>query len=147
MDSLKIGESDIQSPLLNVTEDKGENQDKEDKDVSSIDSSSEDFFFGEDSNVQVLLFFHVTTTTIILQKQKRIKSNSIFQHIRSWRLAHMILKSGADLKEEQFAIQLIQQFDQIFKVEGIDLCLTPYEIISLGNNEKQEQHFNLINRR
>lgn len=44
----------------------------------------------------------------------------------------MVVKGGADLKEEQFAVQLIQQFDQIFKKEKIDLILTPIEIISLG---------------
>lgn len=46
----------------------------------------------------------------------------------------MIVKSGADLKEEQFAVQLIQQFDQIFKLEKLDLYLTPYEIVSLGKS-------------
>lgn len=46
----------------------------------------------------------------------------------------MVVKSGADLKEEQFAIQLIHQFDQIFRLEKIDLLLTPFEIISLGIN-------------
>ena len=45
----------------------------------------------------------------------------------------MIVKTGADLKEEQFAIQLISQFDQIFNKEKSRLKLTPYEIISLGN--------------
>ena len=44
----------------------------------------------------------------------------------------MIVKCGADIKEEQFAVQLISQFDQIFKKEKLKLILTPYEIISLG---------------
>lgn len=37
------------------------------------------------------------------------------------------------MKEEQFAVQLISQFDQIFRDEKVKLILTPYEIISLGN--------------
>jgi len=44
----------------------------------------------------------------------------------------MIVKTGADMKEEQFAVQLISQFDQIFKEEKLKLILTPYEIVSLG---------------
>jgi len=37
-------------------------------------------------------------------------------------------------KEEQFATQLISQFDQIFKAEELKLILTPYEIVSLGRD-------------
>ena len=44
----------------------------------------------------------------------------------------MIVKGGADIKEEQFAVQLIYQFDQIFKREKLKLFLRPYEIISLS---------------
>ena len=58
---------------------------------------------------------------------------SPFGKLKSWKLSHMIIKTGADLKEEQFAIQLISQFDQIFKKEKSPLKLTPYEIISFGN--------------
>jgi len=46
---------------------------------------------------------------------------------------HMIVKGGADIKEEQFAVQLIYQFDQIFKREKLKLLLRPYEIISLNH--------------
>jgi phosphatidylinositol kinase/protein kinase (PI-3 family) len=44
----------------------------------------------------------------------------------------MIIKTGDNLKQEQFALQLIYQFDQIFKQEGVNLILRPYEVISLG---------------
>jgi len=44
----------------------------------------------------------------------------------------MIVKSGDNLKQEQFALQLIYQFDQIFKTEGLPLKLRPYEIVSIG---------------
>jgi phosphatidylinositol 4-kinase B len=36
------------------------------------------------------------------------------------------------LKQEQFAIQLIYEFDYIFKLEKLPLILTPYEVISMG---------------
>lgn len=73
-------------------------------------------FFGESSESQA----------------ERIKQDSPFKHLKTWRLVHIIVKSGADMKEEQFAIQLISQFDQIFKNEKSKLILTPYEILSLG---------------
>ena len=73
-------------------------------------------YFGEDSKMQ----------------QERIRKISPFSSLSSWRLLHMIVKCGADIKEEQFAVQLISQFDQIFKKEKLKLILTPYEIISLG---------------
>jgi phosphatidylinositol kinase/protein kinase (PI-3 family) len=46
----------------------------------------------------------------------------------------MIVKCGADIKEEQFAIQLIYQFEQIFKAEKLKLMLRPFEILSLGTD-------------
>ena len=73
-------------------------------------------FFGEDSS----------------EEAERIKRDSPFRHLKSWKLVHLIVKSGADMKEEQFAVQLISQFDQIFKLEKTKLILTPYEIVSLG---------------
>ena len=102
-------------------------KDSSDRDRHSLVLSQEESLniFGEDSNEQA----------------ERIRRDSPFKHLRSWKLIHLIVKSGADMKEEQFAIQLISQFDQIFKSEKIKLILTPYEIVSLGKfslfNESQ----------
>ena len=69
---------------------------------------------------------------LINKKEKRIKEKSIFKHLKSWSLVHLIIKSGDNLKQEQFALQLINQIDQIFKIERTGLVLHPYEVISLG---------------
>ncbi|EGR32366.1 phosphatidylinositol 4-kinase, putative [Ichthyophthirius multifiliis] len=67
-----------------------------------------------------------------VQKQEQIiKSQSIFQNLKTYKLIHFIVKTGDNIKQEQFASQLINQFDQIFKDEGLNLQLLPYEIISL----------------
>ena len=42
------------------------------------------------------------------------------------------MKTHDNLKQEQFALQLIYQFDQIFKTENLNLKLRPYEVLSLG---------------
>jgi len=82
----------------------------------TLEKSSMDRFFGEDSKEQA----------------ERIRKQSAFKDLRTWRLLHLIVKTGADMKEEQFALQLISQFNQIFKAEKLKLLLTHYEIMSLG---------------
>ncbi|KAL4507121.1 hypothetical protein ABPG72_001914 [Tetrahymena utriculariae] len=67
-------------------------------------------------------------------QEKRIKKKSPYAHFKSWKLVHFIVKTGDNLKQEQFAQQLIYQFDQIFKDSELNLILRPYEIISLGPN-------------
>lgn len=65
-------------------------------------------------------------------KTERIRRNSPYQHLKSWRLLNLIIKAGDDLKQEQFAMQLISTFAQIFKSERLKLLVRPYEVISLG---------------
>ncbi|CAD8090552.1 unnamed protein product [Paramecium primaurelia] len=72
--------------------------------------------FGEDSN----------------QISERIRQQSPYSHFRSWRLVHLIVKTGDNLKQEQFALQLINQFQMIFQKERLPLKLTTYDIQSLG---------------
>ncbi|CAD8156732.1 unnamed protein product [Paramecium pentaurelia] len=67
-----------------------------------------------------------------ISQQERIKKSSPFQKLKSWQLVHLIIKTGDNLKQEQFALQLICQFDQIFKKEGLPLQLRYYEVLSLG---------------
>jgi phosphatidylinositol 4-kinase len=42
------------------------------------------------------------------------------------------VKTGDNLLQEQFALQLINQFYQIFEFEKTNLKVTPYEVLSLG---------------
>ena len=63
---------------------------------------------------------------------ERIKEKSIYKEFTTWKLIHLMIKTGDNLKQEQFALQLIYQFDYIFKLENLPLTLTPYEILSMG---------------
>ena len=45
---------------------------------------------------------------------------------------HLIVKTNDNLKQEQFALQLITEFDYIFKLEKLPLNMTPYEVLSMG---------------
>lgn len=42
------------------------------------------------------------------------------------------MKSNDDVRQEQFAMQVISQFEQIFKARKLDLWLKPYEILATG---------------
>lgn len=44
----------------------------------------------------------------------------------------IIVKSNDDIRQEQFAMQLIDTFDQIFKGKKLDLWMNPYEILGTG---------------
>lgn len=68
-----------------------------------------------------------------LKKSKqRLAKNSVFGNIRSWDVLYIIIKTHDDLKQEEFAMQLIHQFDYIFKLEQLPLMLTTYEVLSMG---------------
>ncbi|CAD8155344.1 unnamed protein product [Paramecium octaurelia] len=67
-------------------------------------------------------------------QEQRIKDQSLFGNLKSWRLVHLIVKSGDNLKQEQFAMQLLSTIDQIFIIEDLPMRLSIYEVISLGPN-------------
>lgn len=48
-------------------------------------------------------------------QEARIRANSRFGHLQTWKLARIIIKSGDDLRLEQFAMQLITLMDSIFR--------------------------------
>ncbi len=65
---------------------------------------------------------------------KRMRETSPYGNLKTWRLAKIIVKKGCDLRQEQFAMQLISQFDQIFKAVKLNIWLKPYEIVCTGPN-------------
>ena len=68
------------------------------------------------------------------QKGKNIKKNSLFGKLNSHKIFRCIIKTHEDLRQEQFATQLINEFYQIFQLEHTGLWLNTYEIISTGND-------------
>ena len=46
----------------------------------------------------------------------------------------MMVKSNDDLRQECFAMQLLQEFERIFKMEKLKLILSPYEVLPLSHN-------------
>ena len=68
------------------------------------------------------------------EQEERLRKASPYGHFKTWKLLRVIVKSGDDLRSEQFAMQLIETIDLIFKKRKLKLKLTPYEILSTGQN-------------
>jgi phosphatidylinositol 4-kinase len=68
------------------------------------------------------------------EKGKAIKKKSLFGKLESHKIFRCIIKTHEDLRQEQFATQLINEFYQIFQLEHTGLWLNTYEIISTGND-------------
>ena len=77
---------------------------------------SPNFLFSETSKVQ----------------DERLRRESPYGHLATWRTFRFIVKSGDDLRQEQLAMQLIAVMDQIFREHSDTnkLWLRPYEIIA-----------------
>ncbi|OWZ22938.1 Atypical/PI3K/PI4K protein kinase [Phytophthora megakarya] len=64
------------------------------------------------------------------EKEARIRRESPFGDHPGWRLLSVIVKSNDDLRQEQFAAQLIAQCDRIFREYSLPLSLRPYNVIA-----------------
>ncbi|ETK92876.1 Atypical/PI3K/PI4K protein kinase [Phytophthora nicotianae] len=64
------------------------------------------------------------------EKEARIRRESPFGGHPGWRLLSVIVKSNDDLRQEQFAAQLIAQCDRIFREYSLPLSLRPYNVIA-----------------
>lgn len=64
------------------------------------------------------------------QKEARIRRKSPIGHLPGWRLLPVIIKSNDDLRQEQFASQLLRQVDKIVRAAHLPVWLRPYDIIA-----------------
>ena len=51
-------------------------------------------------------------------KKARIRAASPYGHLPSWDVFSVIVKTGADLRQEQLAVQLIGEFGRIWEEKG-----------------------------
>lgn len=65
-------------------------------------------------------------------KEARLRATSRWGSRPGWRLLPVIVKSNDDLRQEQFASQLIQQFDHIFKEAKLPVMIQPYNVIAVS---------------
>lgn len=67
-------------------------------------------------------------------KKKRIRASSPYGSLPTWDLFSVIVKTGADLRQEQFAVQLINEFRRIWSHSGSRCWVHYFRIVVLNEN-------------
>uniref|UniRef100_K3XAX2 1-phosphatidylinositol 4-kinase n=1 Tax=Globisporangium ultimum (strain ATCC 200006 / CBS 805.95 / DAOM BR144) TaxID=431595 RepID=K3XAX2_GLOUD len=106
-----------------LTDNERDNTDSEDE--GKISTITEETAKDEEEETPVIVFRERWS-----EKEARIRKTSAFRDHPGWRLLSVIVKSNDDLRQEQFAAQLIAQCDRIFKEYSLPLRLRPYNVIA-----------------
>ncbi|KAE8220634.1 hypothetical protein CF319_g5873 [Tilletia indica] len=65
-------------------------------------------------------------------KKARIRASSPYGHLPEWDVFSMIVKTGADLRQEQLAVQLIHEFGRIWAASGSACWVRYFRILVTG---------------
>ncbi|EIW85170.1 kinase-like protein [Coniophora puteana RWD-64-598 SS2] len=65
-------------------------------------------------------------------KKSRVRHGSPYGHLANWDCVSVIVKTGADLRQEQLAVQLIQEFDNIWREENCQCWVRYFRILITG---------------
>jgi len=63
-------------------------------------------------------------------RARRLAQTSAHAHLPGWQVQSLVVKANDELRQEQFAMQLISAFDQIFTRAHLPLALRPYRIVA-----------------
>ncbi|KAG9122978.1 Phosphatidylinositol 4-kinase pik1alpha (PI4-kinase)(PtdIns-4-kinase) [Ceratobasidium sp. 392] len=67
-------------------------------------------------------------------KKARIRTGSPYGHLANWDCISVIVKTGADLRQEQLATLLIKEFEHIWKEENCPCWVRYFRILITGSN-------------
>ncbi|EPQ29592.1 uncharacterized protein PFL1_02811 [Pseudozyma flocculosa PF-1] len=67
-------------------------------------------------------------------KKARIRASSPYGHLPSWDVFSVIVKTGADLRQEQLAVQLINEFGRIWKETGSRCWVRYFRILATSES-------------
>ena len=129
-------EKKINDLEINTSSDKNENK------TNINENKNNNDLIKEENNKTIIKNNNISNTIEIKNsfgetfknKKKSIKLKSLFGKIKSHNIFRCIIKTNEDLRQEQFATQLINEFNQIFQITNSHCWLDTYEIISTGNN-------------
>ena len=119
--------------ILDVIPEKDEELTEEKKKLIDEEIKKEEIKPKNNKNIDLQKLSNVFGETFH-QKGKIIKKKSLFGNLNSHKIFRCIIKTHEDLRQEQFATQLINEFYQIYQLEHTGLWLNTYEIISTGND-------------
>ena len=71
--------------------------------------------------------------------QSRIRQGSPYGHLVNWDCISVIVKTGADLRQEQLATQMIQTFERIWKDENCQCWVRPYALLFSMSKSLQDR--------
>ncbi|KAH9926215.1 kinase-like protein [Fomitopsis serialis] len=66
-------------------------------------------------------------------KKSRIRQASPYGHLANWDCVSVIVKTGGDLRQEQLAVHLIQEFEKIWKEENCPCWVRYFRILITGS--------------
>ncbi|KAF9482771.1 kinase-like protein [Pholiota conissans] len=66
-------------------------------------------------------------------KKSRIRHGSPYGHLANWECVSVIVKTGGDLRQEQLAVQLIREFQQIWTEEKCSCWVKYFRILITGS--------------
>src|SRR5262249_46938781 len=67
-------------------------------------------------------------------KKERIRKSSPFGWMKNWDLVSVIVKTGADLRQEAFACQLIRVCGKIWEVHNVPVWVKEMQILVMGES-------------
>ena len=130
--SMKIDTNSVKKLLDDIPENEDEITPEKQKKIED-EIKREENIIAKQANIDMELLRNVFGESFS-QKGKNIKKNSLFGKLDSHKIFRCIIKTHEDLRQEQFATQLINEFYQIYQLEKTGLWLNTYEIISTGND-------------
>eukprot|EP00002_Diphylleia_rotans_P008234 TRINITY_DN1797_c0_g1_i1.p1 TRINITY_DN1797_c0_g1~~TRINITY_DN1797_c0_g1_i1.p1 ORF type:complete len:702 (+),score=131.26 TRINITY_DN1797_c0_g1_i1:52-2157(+) len=68
------------------------------------------------------------------ERETRLRRYSPYGHLPTWKTFCCIVKSGDDIRQDQFALQVIEQFQRIFRNANIPLWLYTYRTLVTSSN-------------
>ena len=129
--SMKMTTNSVQKILEEIPENEEEITEEKKKEIEEELKKEETIKKNTNINMDVLRNVFGESFS---QKGKSIKKDSLFGKLNSHKIFRCIIKTHEDLRQEQFATQLINEFYQIYQLEHTGLWLNTYEIISTGND-------------
>ena len=129
--SMKISTDSVSKLLEEIPEKEEEITEEKKKEIEEEMKKEEIVIKNTSINLEALRNVFGESFT---QKGKNVKKQSLFGKLNSHKIFRCIIKTHEDLRQEQFATQLINEFYQIFQLEHTGLWLNTYEIISTGND-------------
>ena len=66
--------------------------------------------------------------------EKVLKDCSPYSKLPEYSIVHLMVKANDDLRQESFAMQLLEEFNTIFRMEKLPIKIIPYEVMPLSHN-------------